>query len=112
VLPESPQHTAWLSAQALAGQEIDRFRAETVSSLTEALHTLSASTPVGSDLLFERAEQLRFQLRRLGSASYCLQERAEPTDDHPYIDRDEHAHDANRNTAQLTRSACAAAGPA
>jgi hypothetical protein len=103
VLPESPQHATWRSARTLAGQEIDRFRAETEATLGEALQTVILNSPVNSDVLFEFADQLRFQLRRLGSANYCFHEWAEPTEDHADIDRHVDPSDAGRDKAEMAR---------
>lgn len=49
------------------------------------------------------ADQVRFQLRRLASASYCLHGWTEPTDDRADVDLHEEPHDAGRDAAQLAR---------
>jgi hypothetical protein len=85
-LPESPQHAAWRSTHHLAGQEIERFTLAARAALTESLALIESSPPASSDTLFKAAEHLRFVLRRLGSASYCLYEWAEPSDERADID--------------------------
>jgi DNA-binding transcriptional ArsR family regulator len=86
VLPESPQHREWSRARSLAGQEIERFRFEFRTYLLNAIGLLSAEPPAASDAFFELAEPLSFQCRRLGSATYCLDEWAEPDDQTPDVD--------------------------
>jgi hypothetical protein len=93
-LPESPQHAAWRTARALAGQEIERFTDETRIALTEALALIDSGTPARSDALFEAADRVEFVVSRLGSASHCLYEWAEPSDDRADIDRGEDPADA------------------
>lgn len=83
-LPESPQHRQWRNARTLAAQEIERFRATMRDAVTEA-GALLGSTP-GSDAWFDLAERLHRAARRLGSATYCLHEWAEPDDDRADID--------------------------
>jgi hypothetical protein len=91
-LPESPQHREWRNARTLATQEIERFRALLGDALKEASARLSDTT--GSDAWFELAEELRAGARRLGSATYCLHEWMEPSDDRPDID--DHISPADR----------------
>lgn len=91
VLPESPQHRQWREARALAAQEIGRFHlaaredVDTATGLLDALAFNARPTPL-SDAWFELSERLARSLRRLGSASYCLHEWAEPDDAHADID--------------------------
>jgi hypothetical protein len=77
-LPESPQHQAWRNAKTLAEHEIGRFRDGLRALLGEATALLDESAT--SDLWFDLAERLRLSARRLGSATYCLREWAEPDD--------------------------------
>lgn len=90
-LPESPQHRQWREARALAAQEIGRFHlaarddVDTATGLLDALAFNARPTPL-SDAWFELSERLARSLRRLGSASYCLHEWAEPDDTHADID--------------------------
>ncbi len=83
-LPEAPQHRAWRNARALAEQEIGRFTAALRDTLTEALALLDAGG--SSDAWFELADRLRRTTWRVGSATYCLHEWVEPTDEHTDID--------------------------
>jgi len=83
-LPESPQHQAWRAARALAEQEIDRFRSAMADVLAEATALLDGSG--SSDGWFEIANRLRTAAWRLGSATYCLLQWSEPTDDRADID--------------------------
>lgn len=83
-LPESPQHREWRNARALAAQEIERFRVSLHDALTEASALLDGMSD--SDAWFELAEGLRHAARRLGSATYCLYEWGEPSDDRADID--------------------------
>jgi hypothetical protein len=91
-LPESPQHRAWRNARTLATQEIERFRESLGNALKEASALLN-DTP-DSDAWFELAEELRAAARRLGSATYCLHEWMEPSDDR--ADFDNHISPADR----------------
>ncbi len=86
VLPESPQHAAWRSARTLAEQEIERCTAEARAALTESLALVESGGRVRSDALLEAAERLRFIVKRLGSATYCLREWNEPGDEAADID--------------------------
>ena len=78
-LPESPQHQAWRAARVLAEQEIERFRSAMADVLAEATALLDGSG--SSDGWFEIADRLRKAAWRLGSATYCLLQWSEPTDD-------------------------------
>ena len=91
-LPESPQHREWRNARTLSTQEIERFRASLGDALKGASALLNDTT--GSDSWFELADELRAAARRLGSATYCLHEWMEPSDDHPDID--DHISPADR----------------
>lgn len=87
-LPESPQHRCWREARTLAELEIGRFHAaveKDVQALTDLLDG-GAGTP--SEAWLEMAERLPGSLRRLGSATHCLREWAEPSEDRPDIDED------------------------
>ena len=83
-LPESPQHQAWRAARGFAEQEIERFRSTLADVLAEATAMLDG--PGSSDGWFEMADRLRKTAWRLGSATYCLREWSEPTDDRADID--------------------------
>lgn len=83
-LPESPQHRAWRNARTLAAREIDCFRGALRSAMVETTALLDGGA--SSDVWFELAERLRASARSLGSATYCLNEWAEPDDERPDID--------------------------
>jgi hypothetical protein len=85
-LPESPQHRAWRDARALAAQEIERFRNDLGELLLKGYFLLGSKERQHSDTLFEYAEQLHQAARRLGSATHCLYEWREPTDERADID--------------------------
>jgi hypothetical protein len=83
-LPESPQHRQWRAAQTLAGQEIGNFRSAMAAALAGAAALLEEGPY--SDRWFEIADPLQNEARRLGSATYCLSEWGEPSDDRADID--------------------------
>jgi hypothetical protein len=85
-LPESPQHRVWRRARAAAGEQIGGF-AELASDVIGDAERALAAGDVTSEQLFELSERLRWNLWRLGSATYCLREWDEPDDARP--DRDE-----------------------
>jgi hypothetical protein len=85
-LPESPQHREWRDARTAAARELGRFERSVSSGLAEAAQLLKADPPASSDAWFALGERLQRACRRLGSASYCLREWAEPADAHPDID--------------------------
>ena len=85
-LAESPQHRAWRNARTAAGQEIDRFLQCARASVDDAIALLDADPGVGSDAWFELGERLHRDCRRVGSATYCLREWAEPDDARPDVD--------------------------
>ncbi len=80
-LPEAPQHATWREARAAAGQRIDEFRESLSDVLAETLATLNATRPAESDEWFNLAARLQHACWLLGSATYCLNEWAEPTDE-------------------------------
>jgi hypothetical protein len=108
VLPESPQHRAWCNARTLAGQEIERFR-ESLGDALEEASALLDDTP-GSDVWFELAEELRAAARRLGSATYCLHEWIEPSDDRADIDDHISPGDLSLNPRERQRRQARRAG--
>lgn len=85
-LPESPQHRAWRNARTAAAQEIERFRRRLRGCLSEAEQMLDADVAPASDALFELGERLQRSCRLVASASYCLNEWAEPHDARADID--------------------------
>lgn len=86
VLSESPQHRQWREARTLAAQEIERMREVVRVAVDETVRLLDARTARSSDAWFELSERLRRAAWRLGSASYCLHEWAEPSDEVADID--------------------------
>ena len=107
VLPESPQHRAWRDAQELAAERVDGFRLDVLEELEHARELLDAHMAVVagrvapeviggsvSDAWFEMADRLQHACRRLGSASYCLEEWQEP--DNARADVDDHRHPCDR----------------
>lgn len=82
-LPESPQHRKWRDARDAAEQEIEGFYLRLRDRVDAAADLLSMPMPPGasSDEWFEIGELLHRACRRLGSATYCLHEWAEPPED-------------------------------
>lgn len=80
-LPEAPQHITWRHARTAAAERIDEFRETLADVLAEALATLNTTHPAESDDWFDLATRLQHACWLLGSATYCLNEWAEPTDD-------------------------------
>jgi len=72
-LAEAPQHRAWRHARVMAGQRIDRFRAEARESVEEAAMLLDTED-AHSDAWFGVAERLQAACWRVGSATHCLYE--------------------------------------
>jgi len=106
-LPEAPQHRRWREARSRAEQEIDRFRAELIDTLADAMDRVERESR--SDLLFEVAERLRAQIERLASATYCLHEWAEPDDATADVDdrldtRERHLARAEQAALRATRA--------
>lgn len=80
-LPEAQQHITWREARAAARQRIGEFRETLSDVLAEALATLNTTRPAESDEWFDLAARLHRACWLLGSATYCLNEWAEPTDE-------------------------------
>ena len=78
-LPESPQHCAWREARAATGERIGDFREELRAALDEATFLLS-DEEAASEPWFVLGERLQRACLRLGSATHCLYEWAEPDD--------------------------------
>ena len=100
-LPESPQHRDWRTARMAATQEIDRFRQKLRETLDEATGLLLAGRPAESDAWFGLSERLRDEAWRLGSATYCLYEWAEPVDEQ--ADIDDHRNPSDAALAEVER---------
>lgn len=91
ILPESPQHRAWRNAHDLAGQEIDRFRGQLRATVGDTLELADTDPPTHSDAWFMLAARLQRDAWLLGSATHCLYEWREPTDERADIDTQEEA---------------------
>jgi hypothetical protein len=78
-LPESPQHRIWRHSRTVAGDRIDGFHQALRVSVTE-LGALLDAGQTSSDAWFTFGKRLSAECRRLGSATYCLSEWAEPDD--------------------------------
>lgn len=85
-LPEAPQHITWREARTTAQERSDEFRARLSRPLAEAVATLNATPPGESDEWFDLGARLHRACWLLGSATYCLNEWAEPTDEHADTD--------------------------
>jgi hypothetical protein len=85
-LPEAPQHLAWRRAREAAGAAMARLRGEVRRDLREAARLLASGERASADAWFELAERLGRDAWRLGSASYCLHEWAEPDDARADVD--------------------------
>lgn len=82
-LPESPQHRRWRDARDAAEEEIEGFYLRLRDCVDATADLLSMPMPPGpsSDAWFEVGENLHRACRRLASASYCLHEWVEPSED-------------------------------
>jgi hypothetical protein len=81
-LPESPQHVRWREAHRIAGQELERYREVLRAVLAEAAALLDApGDATASDTWFQMGRRLQRNVERVGSATYCLYEWQEPSDD-------------------------------
>ncbi len=85
ILPESPQHRSWRHSRTMAGDRIDGFREALRASMAE-LGALLDAGQAPSDAWFEFGKRLSAECRRLGSATYCLLEWAEPDDARADVD--------------------------
>jgi hypothetical protein len=79
-LPESPQHSAWRRARVLAEQEIERVRVRARGCAEEAEQALDHAEPTAT-VYRKLGDQLRVAFEDLASATYCLNEWAEPDDE-------------------------------
>jgi hypothetical protein len=84
-LPESPQHRKWRHSRAMAGDRIEGFREALRASMAE-VGVLLDSPQGPSDAWFEFGQRLSAECKRLGSATYCFFEWAEPDDARPDVD--------------------------
>lgn len=88
-LPESPQHRRWREGRAAAAEHIGGFRDELRSALDDAA-ALLAGDAADSDAWHALAGRLERACRRVGSATHCLREWAEPGDDAADVPSDEY----------------------
>lgn len=79
-LPESPQHRRWREARAAAAERIGWLRGALQSALSEATALLD-NDHTNSKAWSELGERLARECQRLSSATYCLREWEEPSDD-------------------------------
>jgi len=84
-LPESPQHRRWRHSRTMADDRIDGFREAIRASMAE-LGALLDTEQAPSDAWFEFGKRLSAECRRLGSATYCQSEWAEPDDARADVD--------------------------
>jgi hypothetical protein len=85
MLPESPRHRKWRHSRAMAGERIEGFHEALRASMAEA-GALLDSQHAPSDVWFEFGKRLSAECKRLGSATYCLFEWAEPDDARADVD--------------------------
>jgi hypothetical protein len=84
-LPESPQHRLWRESRSKAAERIAEFRKELRNVLKEA-RTLLGDRETPSEAWFELGERLQRACSLLGSATHCLHEWPEPSDEKPDVD--------------------------
>jgi hypothetical protein len=84
-LPEAPQHRIWRCAREDATRRISEFYEEARQALGDAEGLLDSERG-DSDAWFALAQRLRQTCWQLGSATFCLNEWAEPDDDYADID--------------------------
>jgi hypothetical protein len=86
ILPESPQHRKWRHSRTMAGDRTDGFREALRASMAEVGALLEAEQ-APSDAWFEFGKRLGAECKRLGSATHCLYEWAEPDDARADVDK-------------------------
>ncbi len=79
-LPESPQHREWREAHTAAAERIQGFHDDLRVLLREG-RTLLADDAPDSAAWYAFGKRVARACSRLGSATYCLREWAEPSDD-------------------------------
>jgi hypothetical protein len=99
-LPESPQHRAWRVARDAAEERIGEFQEDIRRLLSEGGRVL-ASDASSSEDWFALGEPLESACSRLGSATHCLREWAEPGDAGPDVDSGPRR--GRRNTLRWTK---------
>jgi hypothetical protein len=111
-LPESPQHRRWRDARDAAEQEVEGFYLSLRDGVDAAADLLSMPMPPGppSDEWFEVGERLNRACRRLGSATHCLHEWAEPPEDQADHDERSEPSDAGLRADERKRREARRAG--
>jgi len=99
-LPESPQHRKWRETHAAAGERIEGFHTDLADLLDEAATLLDVSRQPASSEWYALGRRLEGACGRLGSATYCLYEWAEPDDSHADIDEPPFGQGGRRDTSQ------------
>ena len=84
-LPESPQHRYWREAHAAAAERIQGFRDDLRALLSEC-RTLLADDATNAAAWCAFGDRVERACSRLGSATYCLREWTEPSDDTRDVD--------------------------
>lgn len=79
-LPESPQHRRWREAREAATERISGFRDDLRALMSEGA-ALLADEATDSEAWFVFGEKVGKACKRLASATYCLREWREPTDE-------------------------------
>ena len=102
-LPESPQHIAWREARASARERVGEFRNGLRSALNDAVAVLDTGRRTNSDTWFELGERLQRACWRVGSATHCLYEWAEPADDRADVDNRRAPSDRDLSPAERAR---------
>jgi hypothetical protein len=99
-LPESPQHARWRQAHAAAGERIAGFRSDLRELLDEAMALLAAGGQPPSEEWYGLGRHLTDACGRLGSATHCLHEWAEPNDATADIDQPPYRQGGRRDISQ------------
>jgi hypothetical protein len=90
-LPDSPQRWEWQRGRAEADRQLDSIRGRVARALQDALKLLYGGEG-GSEDWYDLADRLARECRRLGGATFCLDEWDEPDDEHPDLDLDSRAN--------------------
>jgi hypothetical protein len=99
-LPESPQHRAWRVARDAAEESIGEFQEDIGRLLGEGRRLLANDAGASGDW-FVLGELLEKACSRVGSATHCSREWAEPGDDG--ADVDSSPRRGRRNVVQWTK---------
>jgi len=96
-LPESPQHRKWRKGREGAAERIDSFRALLSAAIQDAHSAELEPGEVSSETWLALRERLSSATWLVASATYCLREWPEPSEDS--IDADPDVHRAPRRRA-------------